>query len=96
MMVALLVGVVVALVVSDGSRPPPGLVCVPGSVSFKGSTAFAPIVNEVAALYERFCPGARITVRAVGELGPGRPVVIGGAARGGASAALESDRSAVS
>jgi ABC-type phosphate transport system substrate-binding protein len=67
MVVALLVGVVVALVVSDGSRPPPGLVCVPGSVSFKGSTAFAPIVNQVAALYEQSCPTAHITVRAIGS-----------------------------
>src|SRR5215469_9722000 len=66
MVVALLVGVVVALVVSDGSRPPPGLVCVPGSVSFKGSTAFAPIVNQIAARYEQSCPNAHITVRAIG------------------------------
>jgi ABC-type phosphate transport system substrate-binding protein len=66
MVVALLVGVVVALAVS-GSPLLPRPVCVPGSVSFKGSTAFAPIVNEVAALYEQSCPNARITVRAIGS-----------------------------
>ena len=64
--VALLVGVVAALAVS-GSPLLPRPVCVPGSVSFKGSTAFAPIVNEVAALYEQSCPNSHITVRAIGS-----------------------------
>jgi len=68
MVVALLVGVIVALVVSGGSGPAADLVCVPGSVSFKGSTAFAPIVNQVAVLYEQSCPKAHITVRAIGSV----------------------------
>jgi ABC-type phosphate transport system substrate-binding protein len=67
MVVALLAGVIVALAVSGGNRTAPRPVCGSGNLSFKGSTAFAPIVNEVAALYERYCPKARITVRAVGS-----------------------------
>jgi ABC-type phosphate transport system substrate-binding protein len=67
LVVALLAGVIVALVVSGGNPPAPRPVCGSGGLTFKGSTAFAPIVNEVAALYERFCPQARITVRGVGS-----------------------------
>ncbi|HEV2371513.1 MAG TPA: substrate-binding domain-containing protein [Streptosporangiaceae bacterium] len=46
----------------------PSPVCAAGSVAFKGSTAFEPIVKEVAAEYEQYCPGAHITVRAIGSV----------------------------
>jgi ABC-type phosphate transport system substrate-binding protein len=55
----------VSIVVIPSQVPHP--VCARGSVSFKGSTAVAPIVTQVAFLYEQSCPGARIAVRAVGS-----------------------------
>jgi hypothetical protein len=63
----LVVSVVIVLLVSRGSGPGTHLACDSGSVSFKGSTAFAPIVKEVADLYEQACPRAKIIVRAVGS-----------------------------
>jgi ABC-type phosphate transport system substrate-binding protein len=66
--VALLAASVLVIVLaSHGSDGVPPLACDPGNVDFQGSTAFAPIVNEVAALYEGYCPGANITVTAIGS-----------------------------
>jgi ABC-type phosphate transport system substrate-binding protein len=65
-----LVASVVSVLASRGSSPGTHPVsCVSGNVSFKGSTAFAPIVNEVAGLYEQACSKNRIsiTVRAIGS-----------------------------
>ena len=45
----------------------PAPACAPGKVEFDGSTAFAPIINEVATEYEQDCPQAQITVRAIGS-----------------------------
>lgn len=45
----------------------PAPTCAPGKISFDGSSAFAPIMNEVATEYEQDCPQAQITVRAVGS-----------------------------
>ena len=45
----------------------PAPTCAPGHVDFDGSTAFAPIMNEVATEYQQDCPEAQITVRAVGS-----------------------------
>jgi ABC-type phosphate transport system substrate-binding protein len=45
----------------------PAPVCAPGKVDFDGSTAFAPIINEVATEYEQDCPQAQIAVRAIGS-----------------------------
>jgi phosphate transport system substrate-binding protein len=45
----------------------PAPTCAPGTIDFDGSTAFAPIMNEVAAEYQQACPQAQITIRAVGS-----------------------------
>jgi phosphate transport system substrate-binding protein len=45
----------------------PAPVCASGRVSFDGSTAFAPIMNEVATEYEQDCPQAQITINPVGS-----------------------------
>jgi ABC-type phosphate transport system substrate-binding protein len=42
--------------------------CASGQLTVAGSTAFAPIINQVATEYEQYCPGARITVSAVGSV----------------------------
>jgi ABC-type phosphate transport system substrate-binding protein len=41
--------------------------CAPGKIDFDGSTAFAPIINEVVTEYEQACPQAQISVRAIGS-----------------------------
>jgi phosphate transport system substrate-binding protein len=43
--------------------------CAPGSIVIDGSSAFAPIMNEVATEYEQHCPQAQIAVRAIGSAG---------------------------
>jgi phosphate transport system substrate-binding protein len=45
----------------------PAPTCAPGKIDFDGSTAFAPIINEVATEYEQDCPQAQITVSAIGS-----------------------------
>lgn len=45
----------------------PAPACAPGKIDFDGSTAFAPIINEVVTEYEQDCPQAQITVRAIGS-----------------------------
>jgi ABC-type phosphate transport system substrate-binding protein len=45
----------------------PSPTCAPGKIYFDGSTAFAPIMNEVATEYEQDCPQARIAIHAVGS-----------------------------
>ena len=45
----------------------PAPTCASGKINFDGSTAFAPIMNEVAAEYQQGCPQAQITIRAVGS-----------------------------
>jgi ABC-type phosphate transport system substrate-binding protein len=59
--------VVVGLLASKSSARVYRPLCGSGIVSFKGSTAFAPIVNEAVALYQQYCPHAQITVRAIGS-----------------------------
>jgi phosphate transport system substrate-binding protein len=46
----------------------PSPVCASGKLDIEGSTAFAPIANEVVTEYEQHCPQAQITVRAVGSV----------------------------
>ncbi|HVT67851.1 MAG TPA: substrate-binding domain-containing protein [Trebonia sp.] len=43
-------------------------VCGRGQLTIEGSTAFAPIFNQVVTEYEQLCSGAQITVRAVGSI----------------------------
>jgi len=45
----------------------PAPTCALGKIDFDGSTAFAPIMNQVAAEYQQDCPQAQITTRAVGS-----------------------------
>jgi ABC-type phosphate transport system substrate-binding protein len=45
----------------------PAATCGTGKLEFDGSTAFAPIINEVATEYEQQCQDAQITVRGVGS-----------------------------
>jgi phosphate transport system substrate-binding protein len=45
----------------------PAPACASGQVNFDGSSAFAPIMNEVVTEYEQACPGAQIGVRAIGS-----------------------------
>jgi ABC-type phosphate transport system substrate-binding protein len=45
----------------------PAAACADGHVTIQGSTAFAPIANQVATAFNQSCPGATFTVRAVGS-----------------------------
>jgi hypothetical protein len=64
---------------NDGNTPHPA--CGSGSLGIEGSTAFAPIINQVATEYERYCTQAHITISAVGsaqgltDLEHGKPVL---------------------
>lgn len=48
------------VVLRDDSPPPIG--CARGTLTVTGSTAFAPVVEEVAKKYARDCEGAQVTV----------------------------------
>ncbi|MFF9147804.1 PstS family phosphate ABC transporter substrate-binding protein [Streptomyces sp. NPDC014861] len=54
-----------ALVVRERTPPPIG--CARGTLTVTGSTAFAPVVQEVAKAYEKDCAGATVTVDADGS-----------------------------
>lgn len=42
--------------------------CASGKLDIEGSTAFAPVFNQVVTEYEQLCPGTQITVRGVGSV----------------------------
>ncbi|MEV6462388.1 MULTISPECIES: PstS family phosphate ABC transporter substrate-binding protein [Streptomyces] len=65
---AFLVGIALlaGLIVTGGERPPP-MGCATGSLEVTGSTAFAPVAEELAETYMEQCPGSRITVAAHGS-----------------------------
>ncbi|MGW8947219.1 PstS family phosphate ABC transporter substrate-binding protein [Streptomyces koyangensis] len=65
---AFLVGIALpaGLIVTGGERPPP-MGCATGSLEVTGSTAFAPVAEELAEAYMEQCPGSRITVAAHGS-----------------------------
>jgi ABC-type phosphate transport system substrate-binding protein len=67
------------VVVRDDSRPPIG--CERGTLTVTGSTAFAPVIREVAATYERDCEGAHLTVDPHGSTAGIRELAAAGAAR---------------
>ncbi|ORT59326.1 substrate-binding domain-containing protein [Streptomyces sp. CB03238] len=48
-------------------EPPPPMGCATGTLTVTGSTAFAPVVRELAAKYEKDCPGATVHVDAHGS-----------------------------
>lgn len=60
-------GVVVGVAVANRALAP-APVCASGKADIEGSTAFAPVFNEVATEYEQDCPDAQITVRGVGSV----------------------------
>ncbi|MBX7552982.1 substrate-binding domain-containing protein [Streptomyces sp. NPDC004232] len=60
--VVTLAGIVVA---RDGTPPPIG--CAKGELTVTGSTAFAPVAQEVAKKYEHDCAGSTVTVDAHGS-----------------------------
>ncbi|MFD7442078.1 substrate-binding domain-containing protein [Streptomyces sp. NPDC059909] len=53
------------IVVRDDTRPPIG--CAKGELTITGSTAFAPVVRELAKKYEKDCEGSKVTVDAHGS-----------------------------
>jgi len=53
------------VVVRDDTRPPMG--CEKGVLTVTGSTAFAPVMGELAKKYEKDCAGSTITVDAHGS-----------------------------
>jgi len=63
---ALVVGVAGGVALANRALTP-APTCAAGKIDFDGSTAFAPIMNEVATEYEQDCPQAQITIRAVGS-----------------------------
>lgn len=64
--VVLFAGMLGGLVVPQ-LRTSPDL-CLPGQLTIEGSTAFAPLMEDIAAQYEAACSGARIEVAGTGSL----------------------------
>jgi ABC-type phosphate transport system substrate-binding protein len=68
-MVALTVaGVIVGVKIANRGLALSAVCARSGQLTIAGSTAFAPIFNQVATEYEQLCPGPQITVRAVGSV----------------------------
>ncbi|MEU2429099.1 substrate-binding domain-containing protein [Streptomyces sp. NPDC007861] len=65
LLTACVVALAAIIVVRDDSRPPIG--CATGELTVNGSTAFAPVVRELAKKYEKDCAGSKITVDAHGS-----------------------------
>ncbi len=75
-----------ALIVREQAPPPIG--CARGDLTVTGSTAFAPVVREVAAAYQKDCAGARITVDADGSTSGVRDLAETGARSEGSPAVV--------
>ncbi|MFC9702281.1 substrate-binding domain-containing protein [Streptomyces sp. NPDC056943] len=54
-----------AIIVREQTPPPIG--CAKGTLTVTGSTAFAPVVRELAKKYEKDCPGSTVNVTAHGS-----------------------------
>ncbi|MGX9887479.1 PstS family phosphate ABC transporter substrate-binding protein [Streptomyces sp. NPDC002276] len=65
-MLTLCVVTLAAIIVVRDDTPPP-LGCEKGTLTITGSTAFAPVTEELAKQYEKDCQGSRITVDARGS-----------------------------
>jgi phosphate transport system substrate-binding protein len=65
-MLALVCGVTGGVALANSALTP-APTCAPGKIYFDGSTAFAPVMNEVATEYEQDCPQVRIAIHAVGS-----------------------------
>ncbi|MFD7707309.1 substrate-binding domain-containing protein [Streptomyces sp. NPDC059785] len=74
------------VVVRDDTPPPIG--CERGELKVTGSTAFAPVMRELADKYERDCEGADIEVDAHGSTAGLRDLAAQGAAAGTSSPAV--------
>jgi ABC-type phosphate transport system substrate-binding protein len=68
------------IVTRDGTRPPIG--CASGTLTLTGSTAFAPVLEEVAKKYEGDCEGAAIEVDPHGSTAGVRELAAAGAKAG--------------
>jgi ABC-type phosphate transport system substrate-binding protein len=65
-----MIGVVVSFVGGIGLANralAPAATCAPGKLEVDGSTAFAPVITQVANEYMQVCPQAQVTVRPVGS-----------------------------
>ncbi|MGI5456587.1 PstS family phosphate ABC transporter substrate-binding protein [Streptomyces sp. CA-249302] len=72
------------IVVARDDNPPP-IGCETGSLRVTGSTAFKPVVEELAKQYEKKCPDAHITVDAHGSsAGVNELTALGGESKNGA------------
>lgn len=69
---ALASGVLIVALLLNNVRPftslPQGLVCVPGSLTVEGSSAFGPAAKLAATEYHAYCPGATIDVDTPGTV----------------------------
>ncbi|NKY13018.1 substrate-binding domain-containing protein [Streptomyces somaliensis] len=54
------------IIVGDEEEGRPPIGCATGTLTVVGSTAFAPVAQEVARKYEKDCPGSTVTVDARG------------------------------
>ncbi|MFD8014722.1 PstS family phosphate ABC transporter substrate-binding protein [Streptomyces sp. NPDC058955] len=75
-----------AIIVREQTPPPIG--CARGSLTVTGSTAFAPVVREVAKAYEKDCDGAKVTVDADGSTSGVRDLAETGAHTEGSPAVI--------
>jgi phosphate transport system substrate-binding protein len=74
------------IVVRDDTRPPIG--CAKGTLTLTGSTAFAPVVKELAKKYEKDCEGSTVIVDAHGSTAGIRALAEAGAQAENGSPAL--------
>lgn len=65
----LLVGVLLATLLANASRPAadPAVACGDGELAVVGSSAFVPAAENIARAYATACPGADITTRSTGS-----------------------------
>jgi ABC-type phosphate transport system substrate-binding protein len=84
---ACVIALAAIIVVRDDSPPPMG--CARGTLTVTGSTAFAPVVRELADKYQKDCPGATVQVDAHGSTAGIRELAEEGAkSRAGAPAVI--------
>ncbi|WP_406059691.1 substrate-binding domain-containing protein [Streptomyces sp. NBC_01077] len=65
--VVLTLCVIALAVIIVREQTPPPIGCATGSLTVTGSTAFAPVVRELAKKYEKDCEGATVSVEAHGS-----------------------------
>jgi phosphate transport system substrate-binding protein len=75
-----------SIIVVQDDAPPIG--CATGTLTVTGSTAFAPVVQELAKKYENDCEGAKVTVDAHGSTAGIRALADAGAGAKSGSPAL--------